>query len=361
MTERRHPEKGNVGHRNVEDSPTERWYAQHEHPELEHAEQGYAEQGHTEQGYAEHGHAADPLPVDPHQLPTPSGVAAVLRHLGLSPRKALGQNFLVDRNIVAKILDAAQLTPEDTVLEIGPGLGVLTWELARRARAVVAVELDAGLMRWLRELFAGQANVRLVHGDALTVDLAGLLAAHPPGPGGSAKVLANLPYYITSPLLMRLLEEELPISLAVVMVQKEVARRLLARPGTKDYGALSVAVQLRAQVEIVAPVPPGVFFPPPEVESAVVRLTLRPLPEEVEDAAFFSAVVRAAFAQRRKMLRNALQSGAGLWDKDAVPAALADAGIDGGRRGETLSVAEFVRLSAVLRRFPAQPETSNNR
>jgi len=294
-------------------------------------------------------------------LATPSGVAAVLRHLGLSPRKALGQNFLVDRNIVAKILDAAQLAPEDTVLEIGPGLGVLTWELARRARSVVAVELDAGLVRWLRALFAGQPNVRLVHGDALTVDLAGLLAAHPPGPGGSAKVLANLPYYITSPLLMRLLEEGLPISLAVVMVQKEVARRLLARPGTKDYGALSVAVQLRTHAEIVAPVPPGVFFPPPEVESAVVRLTLRPLPEEVEDAAFFSAVVRAAFAQRRKTLRNALQSGAGLWDKDAVPAALAEAGIDGGRRGETLSVAEFVRLSAALRRFRIEPEKSNDR
>ncbi|OUM93478.1 MAG: hypothetical protein BAA04_02025 [Firmicutes bacterium ZCTH02-B6] len=293
-------------------------------------------------------------------MATPSGVAAVLRHLGLAPRKGLGQNFLVDRNIVAKILEAAALSAADTVLEIGPGLGVLTWELAQAVRSVMAVELDTGLVGWLGQLFAGQPNVHLVHGDALSVDLADLLAAHPPAPGGSAKVLANLPYYITTPLLMRLLEEELPISLAVVMVQKEVARRLLARPGTKDYGALSVAVQLRAQPEIVATVPPGVFFPPPEVESAVVRLALRPLPQDAGDAAFLAAVVRAAFAQRRKTLRNALQSGTGPWDKAAVPAALAEAGIDGGRRGETLSVAEFVRLSAVLQRFRRPPEISNN-
>jgi len=289
--------------------------------------------------------------VDPRQLATPSGVAAVLARRGLAPRKGLGQNFLVDRHIVAKILGAARLAPADTVLEIGPGLGVLTWELAERARSVIAVELDAGLVRWLTELFADKPHVRLVHADALEADLGGLLSAHPPGPGGSAKVLANLPYYITSPLLMRLLEENLPISLAVVMVQKEVARRLTAPPGTKDYGALSVAVQLRADVEIVAPVPPGVFFPPPEVESAVVRLTVRPLPAGAPSGTFISAVVRAAFAQRRKTLRNALQTGASLWPKEAVPAALAEAGIDGSRRGETLSVQEFVRLAGALERF----------
>lgn len=287
--------------------------------------------------------------LDPRRLATPSGMAAVLAHYGLAPRKGLGQNFLVDRHIVAKILDAAQLTPTDTVLEIGPGLGVLTWELATRVQSVIAVEVDAGLMRWLGDLFAGHPRVRLVHGDALEVDLAALLQEHPPGPGGSAKVLANLPYYITSPLLMRLLEEGLPLSLLVVMVQKEVARRLTARPGSKDYGALSVAVQLRATVETVTAVPPGVFFPPPEVESAVVRLALRPLPPEAGDGSFVSAVVRAAFGQRRKTLRNALQGAAGPWDKTAVPAALAAAGIDGSRRGETLSVEEFVRLAAALK------------
>ena len=286
--------------------------------------------------------------IDPRRLATPSGVAEVLSRYGLSPRKSLGQNFLVDRHIVAKILDAAQLSPPDTVLEIGPGLGVLTWELAQRVQAVVAVELDAGLVRWLRELFAEHYHVHLVHGDALEVDLAALLAKHPPRAGGSAKVLANLPYYITSPLLMRLLEENLPLSILVVMVQKEVARRLSARPGSKEYGALSVAVQLRSTVELVATVPPRVFFPPPEVESAVVRLALRPLPAEAGDGRFLHAVVRAAFAQRRKTLRNALQGVAGLWDKAAVPAALAAAGIDGSRRGETLSVEEFVRLAAAL-------------
>ncbi|MFS8542967.1 MAG: 16S rRNA (adenine(1518)-N(6)/adenine(1519)-N(6))-dimethyltransferase RsmA [Limnochordales bacterium] len=293
--------------------------------------------------------------MDPSRLATPSGAAAVLGHYGLAPRKGLGQNFLVDRHIVAKILDAARLTAADTVLEIGPGLGVLTWELAQRVRHVIAVEVDAGLMRWLRDLFAGHPRVRLVHEDALSADLAGLLADHPPGPGGTAKAVANLPYYITSPLLLRLLEEELPLSLAVVMVQKEVARRLMAGPGSKDYGALTVAVQLRAQVDMVAAVPPGVFFPPPEVESAVVRLTPRPLPPEAGDGAFVSAVVRAAFAQRRKTLRNALQAAAGPWDKAAVPAALAAAGIDGRRRGETLSVEEFVRLAAALRRAQGEP------
>ncbi|HEY8418221.1 MAG TPA: 16S rRNA (adenine(1518)-N(6)/adenine(1519)-N(6))-dimethyltransferase RsmA [Limnochordales bacterium] len=277
----------------------------------------------------------------------------MLSRYGLSPRKGLGQNFLVDRHIVAKILDAAQLSPRDTVLEIGPGLGVLTWELAQRVQAVVAVELDAGLVRWLQDLFARHPHVHLVHGDALSVDLAALLAEHPPGPGGSAKVLANLPYYITSPLLMRLLEETLPLSMLVVMVQKEVAQRLAARPGTKDYGALSVAVQLRSTVEVVTTVPPGVFFPPPEVESAVVRLALRPLPAEAGDGRFLHAVVRAAFGQRRKTLRNALQGAAGPWDKAAVPAALAAAGIDGSRRGETLSVEEFVRLAAALQQASA--------
>lgn len=313
--------------------------------------------------------------LDPERLATPSGVAAVLERCGLAPRKGLGQNFLVDRNVLRRIIDAARLTPEDTVIEIGPGLGVLTWALADAARTVIAVEVDAGLVRWLERLLRARDNVRLVHADALEVDFHALLAEHPPGPGGAGKVIANLPYYITTPLLMRFLEEGPPLDSMVVMVQREVAQRLTARPGTKDYGALSVAVQLRADVETVGVVSPHVFFPKPAVESAVVRLKLRPLPGDVLDEAVLFAVVRAAFGQRRKTLRNALRAAAKAsggpaseaapsprrrgrgegpgetgapWPDRAVEDALAAAGIDGARRGETLSPAEFVRLANAL-------------
>ncbi|MBO8141095.1 MAG: 16S rRNA (adenine(1518)-N(6)/adenine(1519)-N(6))-dimethyltransferase RsmA [Firmicutes bacterium] len=286
--------------------------------------------------------------MDAGRLATPSGVAAILAAYGLSPRKGLGQHFLVDRHIVEKILAAAQLGPEDTVLEIGPGLGVLTQEMAARAGRVIAVEVDAGLVRWLNDLFTGCDRVRIVHGDARTVDLKELLSQHPPGPGGSAKAVANLPYYVTTPLLLRLLEEPLSLSIIVVMVQKEVARRLAAAPGGKDYGALSVAAQLRAEIELVCTVPARVFFPAPDVESAVVRLTVRSTPQLGKDPQVLFALVRAAFGQRRKTLRNALRRPGMPWPAAAVPAALDAAGIDGGRRGETLSAGEFVRLADSL-------------
>lgn len=295
------------------------------------------------------------LPFDPERLATPSGAAAVLERYGLAPRKGLGQNFLVDRNIVRQIAAAAELTDGDVAVEIGPGLGALTWALAERARAVVAIEVDAGLVRWLEELARLRTNIRIVHADALTVDFRRLLEEHPLGPGGAYKLVANLPYYITTPLLMRLLEEHLPLSAMVIMVQREVAQRITARPGTKDYGALSVAVQLRADVEPVAVVSPNVFLPRPQVESAVLRLRLRPLPAEVADEALLFAVVRAAFGQRRKTLRNALKSaavpaggGQPPWPAEAVARALAEAGIDGERRGETLSADEFIRLANAL-------------
>lgn len=296
--------------------------------------------------------------LHPDRLATPSGVAEVLQRYDLAPRKGLGQNFLVDRNVLRQIVAAARLSPDDTIIEIGPGLGVLTWALAETARTVIAVEVDAGLVRWLERLLRRRDNVRLIHADALQVDLQPLLAAHPPGPEGAYKVIANLPYYITTPLLMRLLEEALPLDSIVVMVQREVAERLTAKPGSKEYGALSVAVQLRADVELVTIVSPHVFFPKPTVESAVVRLSLRPLPEDVVDEAVLFAVVRAAFGQRRKTLRNTLRSaaktasepGAGFWSEDAVTAALEAAGVDGGRRGETLSLGEFVRVANELAR-----------
>lgn len=300
--------------------------------------------------------------IDPRRLATPSGVAAVLEQYGLAPNKALGQNFLVDGNVLRRIVAAAELTAADTVLEIGPGLGVVTAHAARTARHVVAIEVDKGLFRWLTTFLGPYDNVHLVHEDALKTDLAGLLAAHRPAPGGAYKVLANLPYYITTPLLMRLLEENLPIDSAVVMVQREVARRLGAVPATKDYGALSVAVQLRADVETVADVSPGVFFPRPQVQSSVVRLRLKPLPPEAPPESLLFAVVRAAFGQRRKTLRNALRHAAAsgrhrspadvvAWTKDDVDAALAAAEVDGRRRGETLSPADFVTLAAGFARI----------
>lgn len=296
--------------------------------------------------------------IDGERIVTPSGVRDVLERYGLAARKSLGQNFLVDRAALDRIVEAAALHPDDVVLEIGPGLGVLTRELAVRCRRVVAVELDRGFARWLRRLFAPDpagARVQLVEGDALEVDLAALLAQGPPGVNGSYKAVANLPYYITSPLLMRLLEEEHPFSLLVVMVQKEVAQRLIAAPGTKDYGALSVAVQLRADVDVVATVAPGAFYPPPAVDSAVVRLVLRPFPEPVEDPGLLRDAVRAAFGQRRKTVRNAWRRAA-AWDgpadglAGALDAALKAADVDGRRRGETLTPVEFVQAANALAR-----------
>lgn len=320
------------------------------------------------------GHAKDVAPrsrdgrrlehvVDAERLATPSGVAAVLRQYGLAPRKGLGQNFLVDRNVLRQIVEAARLSKDDTVMEIGPGLGVLTWALADAARTVIAVELDDGLVRWLNDLLRARDNVHVVHGDALEVDFHRVLADHRPGPSGAYKVIANLPYYITTPLLMRLLEEKLPLDSIVVMVQREVAQRMTAAPGTKQYGALSVAVQLRSAPELVSVVSPRVFFPPPTVESAIVRLSLRPFPPDVQDETMLFAVVRAAFSQRRKTLRNTLRAaaravdgpGAGLWSAADVDPALEAAGVDGGRRGETLSKDEFVRLANALTGPPTPP------
>lgn len=284
--------------------------------------------------------------LHPDRLATPSGVAEVLQRYDLAPRKGLGQNFLVDRNVLRQIVAAARLSPDDTIIEIGPGLGVLTWALAETARTVIAVEVDAGLVRWLERLLRRRDNVRLIHADALQVDLQPLLAAHPPGPEGAYKVIANLPYYITTPLLMRLLEEALPLDSIVVMVQREVAQRIVASPGGKDYGVLSVNVQYRSQAEILFHVPPTVFIPRPEVHSAVVRLRPHPKPETLPvPPDHMAAVVRAAFSRRRKTIRNALRS---AFPPDGVEAALARAHIAGERRAETLSVEEFVQLAAAL-------------
>lgn len=269
---------------------------------------------------------------------------ALARH-GIRPRKSLGQNFLISGNVLDRIVAAAGIRLGDTVVEVGPGAGVLTRRLALAGARVITVELDARLLPLLEESLAGvSAAVSVVRADALAVDYRQLLAEH--GRPGSFKVVANLPYYITSPFIARLLEERYAFSRAVVMVQREVAERLAAGPGTKAYGALSVLTQCYATPEVVMRVSRRNFFPPPAVDSAVVRLERRPEPRvAAERAPVFFRLVRAAFGQRRKMLATALAGGGLGPDRESWTQIAAAAGIDPRRRGETLTIEEFGRLA----------------
>jgi 16S rRNA (adenine1518-N6/adenine1519-N6)-dimethyltransferase len=263
---------------------------------------------------------------------------------GIRPQHKLGQNFLTDARVLDGIVEASRIGPEDLVLEIGPGLGTLTQRLARAAGRVVAIELDQNLVGILKKTVVDyQPNVEVIHGDANRIDLHKLLGERLPA-GKKAKVAANLPYYITTPLLMRLLEERLPLDHICVMVQREVADRMTAPPGGKDYGALSVAVQYYTEPSIAVQVGRGAFLPPPEVESAVVAMKVRSTPPVDAPHDEFFRVVKAAFGQRRKALGNALAAGLGL-DKANVQEALHLAGIDPIRRGETLSLEEFANLT----------------
>ena len=262
----------------------------------------------------------------------------ILKAFGLRMSKKLGQNFLIDAGIVQGIVDAAQIEPGDRVLEIGPGIGTLTQGLAEAGADMTAVELDKKLPAVLAETLKGYDNVRIVPGDILKVNIPEIMGDKP------FKVAANLPYYITTPILMALLERHLPITHMVTMVQKEVALRMVAKPGGKDYGALSVAVQYYTEPEIVLDVPPRSFIPAPEVDSVVIACKVRETPAvEVQDEKMFFRVVKAAFGQRRKTLANALKGG-GL-PKEQVRDAMERAGIDPTRRGETLSLHEFAQLA----------------
>ena len=265
----------------------------------------------------------------------------ILSAFHLRASKRLGQNFLVDAGVVRAIVDAADLSPADTVLEIGPGIGTLTQGLAESGARIVAIELDKKLPAVLAETLKGYDNVTVVPGDILKLDILRILNL---GAGERFKVVANLPYYITTPILMALLEQHLPIERMVTMVQKEVAVRMTARPGSKDYGALSVAVQYHTDARIVMDVPPRAFMPAPEVTSAVIACRVRETPAvHPSDEKLFFRLVRAAFGQRRKTLLNAL-TGAGL-TKELCRAGLAAAGIAESLRGEQLSLADFARLS----------------
>ena len=274
-------------------------------------------------------------------LSNPSVVKDILERFSLAPNKALGQNFLCDGNIVSRIADAAGIDGEDAVLEIGPGLGALTVQLAKRAKKVVAVEVDSGLIKALAYTLSDCGNVEVVHGDFLKCDLSEL---HQKLGGGGFKVAANLPYYITTPIVMALLESGLPVESMSFLVQKEVAERMAARPSTKHYGSLSIAVQFETDASIALAVPRGCFVPAPNVDSVVVRLVKTAPKAQVKSREDFFALTRCAFAMRRKTLANNLAAGLGM-EKDAAAELISRAGLSESIRGEAMSIKEFARLS----------------
>lgn len=271
-------------------------------------------------------------------IASPEVVHYICKRFDIKMSKKLGQNFLIKRGIVDEIVHAAELTPGEPVLEVGPGIGTLTQGLAQSGADVTAIELDRRLLEVLDITLASYDNVRIVHGDVLKLDVPTIMNHKP------FKVVANLPYYITTPIIMSLLESKLPIERLVVMVQKEVALRMVAKPGTKDYGALSVAVQYYTEPDIVLDVPPKSFLPAPAVTSSVIRCVLRDKPPvDVIDEKLFFRVVKAGFAQRRKTFANTMKT-TGL-SKDRIEELLAKANIDGQRRGETFTLQEFADVA----------------
>ncbi|MFC4811888.1 16S rRNA (adenine(1518)-N(6)/adenine(1519)-N(6))-dimethyltransferase RsmA [Paenibacillus sp. GCM10023250] len=280
---------------------------------------------------------------------SPRRTKDIIAKYGFTFKKSLGQNFLIDQNILRKIVGAAELDETKGALEIGPGIGALTQQLALEAGRVTAVEIDNRLIPILRDVLAETPNVHVEHGDVLKLDLRALMERQFAGLSG-VSVVANLPYYVTTPILMKLLEEKLPLEHIVVMIQKEVAERMAAKPGGKDYGSLSVAVQYYCVPELVCIVPHTVFIPQPNVDSAVIKLSLRNKPAvEVEDEAFFFRTVQACFAQRRKTIANNLTAFVGKANRERIAPLLESCGIDPSRRGETLALAEFAALSEALR------------
>lgn len=271
-------------------------------------------------------------------IASPEVVHYICKRFDIKMSKKLGQNFLIKRGIVDEIVKTADLQEGEPVLEIGPGIGTLTQGLAQSGANVTAIELDTRLLEVLDTTLAQYSNVTIVHGDVLKLDVPSIMNNEP------FKVVANLPYYITTPIIMSLLESRLPIERLVVMVQKEVALRMVAKPGTKDYGALSVAVQYYTKPDIVLDVPPKSFLPAPAVTSSVIRCVLRDKPPvDVVDEKLFFRVVKAGFAQRRKTFANTMKT-TGL-SKDRIEELLAKANIDGQRRGETFTLQEFADVA----------------
>ena len=262
--------------------------------------------------------------------------------------KSLGQNFLIDTNVIDRILEGARIKEGDYVIEVGPGIGTLTKEMGRTAEKVVAIEIDKTLIPILEETLSDFPNIEVINQDILKVNVQELVKEKLNG--GPVKLVANLPYYITTPIVMKFLEEDIPVTDIVVMVQKEVADRMNAKPNTKDYGALSVAVQYYCDTEIVAKAPRHMFMPQPNVDSTVIGLHIREEKKyNVDNEDVFFKTVKASFGQRRKTLLNSL-GGLGFLNKEQIKEALQEANIDEKRRGETLSIEEFASLANAVNR-----------
>ena len=281
-------------------------------------------------------------------LGNPKNTIEIIQKYEFMFQKKFGQNFLIDTHVLEKIISAAGITKNDCVLEIGPGIGTMTQYLAENAGHVVAVEIDRNLIPILKETLADYDNVTVINEDILRVDIKALAEEY--NGGKPIKVVANLPYYITTPIIMGLFESGVPIDNITVMVQKEVADRMKEGPGSKDYGALSLAVQYYAEPEIVANVPPNCFIPRPNVGSAVIRLTRhKEMPVEVKDPVLMFKIIRASFNQRRKTLQNGLGNAPELpYTKEQIAAAIAEMGLTPKIRGEALSLAQFAQLSDIL-------------
>ena len=282
------------------------------------------------------------------KLSNPQRTIEVIKKYEFCFQKKFGQNFLIDGHVLDKIIAGAGVTKDDMVLEIGPGIGTMTQYLAEAAGKVVAVEIDKNLLPILQETLADYDNVKVIHADVLSLDLEKLVQEE--NGGRPIKGVANLPYYITTPIIMALFEQHVPLANVTVMVQKEVAARMKSGPGSKDYGALSLAVQYYAEPYIVANVPCNCFMPRPNVDSAVIRLTrYEEPPVQVKDEKMLFKIIRASFNQRRKTLQNGLNNSSELnFTKDQIAAAIVAAGFSPSVRGEALTLEQFARLTDIL-------------
>jgi 16S rRNA (adenine1518-N6/adenine1519-N6)-dimethyltransferase len=281
-------------------------------------------------------------------LGNPKNTIEVLQKYHFNFQKKYGQNFLIDTHVLEEIIEAAQISPDDFVLEIGPGIGTMTQYLCEAARQVVAVEIDANLIPILRDTLSSYDNVEVMNADILKVDIGKLASEH--NGGRPIKVVANLPYYITTPIIMGLFESHVPIDSITIMVQKEVADRMQEGPGSKEYGALSLAVQYYAKPEIVVTVPPSCFMPQPKVGSAVIRLTRHEEPPvSVQSEKLLFWIIRASFNQRRKTLVNGLYNfGAFGLSKEEIQSSIEELGVPANIRGEALSLGQFAALSNII-------------
>ncbi|HHU18078.1 MAG: 16S rRNA (adenine(1518)-N(6)/adenine(1519)-N(6))-dimethyltransferase RsmA [Anaerovoracaceae bacterium] len=286
------------------------------------------------------------------KLYSPTTINEIIKKYGIRPIKSLGQNFIIDKNIIDKIIEKSMIGKEDLVIEIGPGIGVLTAAVAEKAAKVIAIEIDENLIPILNETLSEYNNIEIINNDILKTNLEKVLEQNKEVNGQKikrVKILGNLPYYITTPIIMKIMEDRVAVDSITVMMQKEVADRIVAEPGSKAYGALSVAVQYYCTVTHVANVSKEVFFPRPKVDSTVIRLDLRNEKHiQLNDEDAFFAVVKAGFGQRRKTLLNSLTGIYGL-TKDEIGSIIKNAGIDPARRAETLQLQEFAALANMIR------------